>query len=663
MLHTNLGTNVTTLATGWSANIVFRGLSWGPTRIPVISTEPASESVASGNPAAFSVVASAYFPNSYQWLVDGAQDNSQTNATYNVASATVDATYQVIVSNQFGAVTSTVANLTVTASPVAPSLTSPVPALNLTNAVNDTITIPVTASGTTPLSYQWWYNNGSGPTQLTDSGDYSGTATGTLVINVSAASDSGSYYAVISNSTGTPASNLVATVSIVTPLPLIFGEPVSAVVASNGNTSFSVSGYPLDVSYQWYEGASQLQDNGNFSGSQQSVLNIINAQEVDAGSYYCVVSDAGGSVTSSIVTLLIETPAPYSALPYSVLGSAYQQNFDSLPDPGTTSVNNSTTTYPQTIDGTNYTTYNPFDFAAPLVVSGEFNTVSGSNYPAGGLNLPGMIGWYSSDSGNEQIQATSGDNTTGLIVSFGCTNAVAVNPLYPTNNRALGIISSPATSAGGNAGNPANALFALRIRNVTGQTLTNMNLSYVSELWRNTETTNIVTNWYYVDDFATNTTPTNNWTGGLTNLLFNTNQPGLSKSLTKYWGTNAPIATTNMAFVNVPLATPLTPGGILWIVWEETTAVSGGQGIGIDNLVFTSGPPPNSLQIAQQGANVALSWPAMFTGYTLQSNTNLANTNGWVNVTQTVNNTTNIEGMTVVTQPIAPTQEFFRLVP
>jgi hypothetical protein len=291
-----------------------------------------------------------------------------------------------------------------------------------------------------------------------------------------------------------------------------------------------------------------------------------------------------------------------------------------------------------------YNVRNPFDFAEPIAF--------------GGLGLSNtMAGWYSSDLGNEQIQATTGDNTTGLIVSFGCTNAVnTVNPLYPTNNRALGMLASPATSAGGSSGNAADAIFALRLRNLSGQTLTSFNLSYVSELWRNTSTAQTMTNWYYVDPYGTNTTPTNNWTGGLTNLAF-------AKSSATVYGTNAPVATTNMSFVNVPLAVSWPEGGILWIVWEEPTAVSKAQGIGIDNLVFSSGQPRLSVQQTNvSGVNsVAISWPHMFTSYVLQYN-NVASPTGWQNLTVTPPVTETVyEGMNIVTLPAAGTQQYFRL--
>jgi hypothetical protein len=648
-LHTNV--NVATLATAWSANVAFLGLSWVPDRRPVITSEPASQSGVTGTPVTFTVAATTNFANSYFWYVNGTLDGSQTAATYSLPSATVNSAYQVVVSNQFGAVTSTVASLTVTAGPAAPHLTSPVPSLNLTNAVDDIISLPVAASGTTPLNYQWWFSASAGSTiQLSDGGDYTGSSTSTLSINISSSSDSGSYYVVINNSTETPASNLVATLDVVMPLPVIFVEPINTIAASNGLASFTVQAYPLSANYQWYQGTTPLSDGGRWSGSQSTTLLNSDVQGSDAGDYYAVVTDAGGSVTSAVVSLTVETPAPFSAMPYTVPGLVYQQNFDSLPDPGTTSVNTSSG-QPTTIDGITYNIANPFDFAGPI---GEAGVGSG----LGGLGLSNtMAGWFSSDTGAEQIQATTGDNTTGLIISFGCTNAVnTVNPLYSTNNRALGMISSSKTASGG-VGNIADAVFALRLVNLTGQNLTNMNLSYVSELWRETLNPNIMTNYYYVDPFGTNTTPTNNWTGGLTNLAFSTNLGGISKSQTIIYGTNAPVATTNMAFVNVPLTTNWPPGGVLWIVWEETTAISGGQGIGIDNLVFSTGTQP-TLAIQPADSSVNLTWPQMFTAYTLQYNTNLANTNGWQTVTEPV---TAVEGINTVVWPIGGTQVFFRL--
>ena len=71
-VHTN-DISVTTLATGWSANVAFRGLAWTPDRRAQITSQPASESVVSGSSASFTVAATANFANTYQWLVNGAR--------------------------------------------------------------------------------------------------------------------------------------------------------------------------------------------------------------------------------------------------------------------------------------------------------------------------------------------------------------------------------------------------------------------------------------------------------------------------------------------------------------------------------------------------------------------------------------------------------------
>lgn len=648
-LHTNV--NFTTLATAWSQNIGFRGLAWAPDLRPAITTQPSSQSVVSSTPASFTVSTTARFTNSYFWYLNGVLDAAQTNATYSVASASANGAYQVVVSNQFGAVTSAVANLTVTPGLTAPTLSSPIPALTLTNAINDRISIPVAASGTTPLNFQWWFKSGSGTAvQLSDGGDYSGTATATLSVNISSVMDAGNYYVVVNNGTGTSASNLVAVLNVVTPLPVIFVEPVNTIAASNGLASFTVQAYPLDATYQWYHGTTALSDGGNWSGTQSTTLLNSDVQGSDAGNYSVVVSDAGGSVTSRVASLTVETPAPFSAVSYKSSGMIYQQNFDSLPDPGTASVNTSTG-LPTTIAGITYNVANPFDFAGPIGRVGVGNGL-------GGLGLSNtMVGWFSSDTGGEQIQATCGDNTTGLVISFGCTNAVnTVNPLYPTNNRALGLISSSKTSGTG-VGGAADGIIALRLVNRSGHTLTNFNLSFDSELWRETLVANVLTNYYYVDPLGTNTTPTNDWTGGLTNLSFSTNLGGISPSKTVVYGTNAPVATTNMAFLNTPLATPWPPGGVLWIVWEAPTALSGGQGIGIDNLVFSTGSQP-TLLIQQSNSALNISWPQMFTNYTLQSNTNPANHQGWQTVAQTP---IAKEGMNTLVWPTGSSSVFFRL--
>jgi hypothetical protein len=102
-----------------------------PAGLPVITTDPANQTVRDGNVGAgsiaqFSVVASGRPPLSYKWQADGAFVSGATNRTLTFVSPTAGAqgtNFSVIVSNDSGSVTSHVAVLTLTTnqSPIAPS--------------------------------------------------------------------------------------------------------------------------------------------------------------------------------------------------------------------------------------------------------------------------------------------------------------------------------------------------------------------------------------------------------------------------------------------------------------------------------------------------------------------------------------------------------------
>lgn len=85
---------------------------------PSIGTPPADLTVAAGQPATFSVVATGTQPLTYRWQRDGVDIPGATGASYTTAPtvpADDGATFRVIVSNAAGSVTSAPATLTVTA--------------------------------------------------------------------------------------------------------------------------------------------------------------------------------------------------------------------------------------------------------------------------------------------------------------------------------------------------------------------------------------------------------------------------------------------------------------------------------------------------------------------------------------------------------------------
>jgi len=169
---------------------------------PAISTQPANQTVSSGQPATFSVVATGSGTLSYQWQKSSSNISGATQSSYTTPATTAaddGSQFAVTVINSAGSVTSSAATLTVNSAPVITTQPS-----NQSTTVGGTATFTVVAEGTSPLSYQWQKagNNISGAT----SSSYTTPAT--------ALTDNGSQFdVVVSNSLGSATSNK-ATLSV-----------------------------------------------------------------------------------------------------------------------------------------------------------------------------------------------------------------------------------------------------------------------------------------------------------------------------------------------------------------------------------------------------------------------------------------------------------------
>ena len=137
-------------------DVMLQGGSSSPVA-PSITTPPANATVTAAGSANFSVVAAGTGPLSYQWRRNGSAISGATSSSYSFSPTAVGdsgSTFDVIVSNSAGNVTSTAATLTVNPAPVAPSIT--------TQPASLTVTAPaaagfsVVAAGTAPLNYQWY---------------------------------------------------------------------------------------------------------------------------------------------------------------------------------------------------------------------------------------------------------------------------------------------------------------------------------------------------------------------------------------------------------------------------------------------------------------------------------------------------------------------------
>src|SRR5467141_189777 len=129
---------------------------------PTISGQPANQTVTTGQPATFSVVASGTAPLTYQWRKNGTGISGATSSTYTTpatTSADNGATFVAVISNSVGSATSNPATLTVNSTQVAPSITTQPASQSV--SVGQTATFTVAATGTAPLTYQWRKNGTS----------------------------------------------------------------------------------------------------------------------------------------------------------------------------------------------------------------------------------------------------------------------------------------------------------------------------------------------------------------------------------------------------------------------------------------------------------------------------------------------------------------------
>ena len=264
---------------------------------PTITVQPVSQTVLAGSTATFTVSAVGSPTLTYQWRrngVDLAGANDATLVIANAQSANAG-NYTVAVSNAFGAVTSVVASLTMQSPPVITAQPQ-----SRTNAVGTTATFSVTATGTSPLRYQWSFNGG----------EIAGATNATLTLADVQTTNAGGYSVVVTNAFGSATSS-VANLLVGT-LPAITTQPASRTNVAGTVATFSVvaTGDPAP-GYQWqFNGA-------NLAGATSATLTLNNVQPANAGNYTVVVANPFGSVTSATAVLMVGLPPAITAQPAS----------------------------------------------------------------------------------------------------------------------------------------------------------------------------------------------------------------------------------------------------------------------------------------------------------------------------------------------------------
>ena len=264
---------------------------------PAITTQPVSQSVVTGSTATFTVTATGGAPLAYQWKKNGTDISGATSSTYKTPATSMGdnaAVFTVAVSNTAGTATSTEARLTVTATAEAPTVTTqPADQTVITGA---SASFSVSATGTSPLGYQW----------KKDGIAISGATSSTYKIAATSLTDSAMYAVVVSNSAGTAtSSNATLTVADALVAPAITKQPAAQSVTAGQTAKFTVEVTgTAPLRYQW-----KLNDQ-DISGATDSSYTTSDTNTVGNDAVFTVVvSNGTGTATSDKATLTV-TPAP-----------------------------------------------------------------------------------------------------------------------------------------------------------------------------------------------------------------------------------------------------------------------------------------------------------------------------------------------------------------
>jgi hypothetical protein len=401
---------------------------------------------------------------------------------------------------------------------------------------------------------------------------------------------------------------------------------VNPSVTISNNIAYVTGQAPVNVDFIWINGMAYpltwvTLTNWNVAFPLAYGTNYLNVVGVNRNGQ--PIAGDSGNVTA-VYNGTNATPS-LNFVNYTSLGLVYTQNFDSLPNPGATSVNANN---PVTVNSVVYSLANPFNFAQPVVADGS-----------GGLGISALGGWYGSGVSAAQFGATDGDQTTGGDIDFG---------LPGSSNRALGLLATSSTKG---------TSFGVKFINETTDTLSRMNLQFTGEVWRQSNVHKTLQFYYYVDPTGSAPFP-----GSATAFIpvLNVNIPtnAADSGGVAVDGTS-PLNQTNVSVLNQAI-TNWPPGAALWLVWQMTDSTGKAQGLGIDNLSFSASMPlPVPLNVQTSGSNLFLNWSGVAgQTYQLECKTNLTDP-VWAPIGNPVTGT---GGTLISTNNLGgPPQLFFRL--
>ncbi len=165
---------------------------------------------------------------------------------------------------------------------------------NLSVPIGGNATFSGAATGSAPLTYQWYL----GTKKIT------GATKSTYTIAKVAATNAGNYTFTATNSLGT-ATSKIAILTVLTP-PKITGQPKALTVASGGNATFSLTATGSPTLHFYWQFSKTTSSYANLTMTTVPSFKITGVTSANQGNYRVIVSNPAGTATSSAAKLTVK---------------------------------------------------------------------------------------------------------------------------------------------------------------------------------------------------------------------------------------------------------------------------------------------------------------------------------------------------------------------
>ncbi|HSU52802.1 MAG TPA: immunoglobulin domain-containing protein, partial [Candidatus Dormibacteraeota bacterium] len=298
---------------------VYAATNFGKCKAISITQQPTNQTVIPGSTVSMVVAATGLPALGYQWRFNSTNLPGATTSALSLANAQAGnaGPYLVVVSNSLGAVTSSVAVLTVLTAPTISSQPQ-----SITNVTGSDASFAVGASGNPVPGYTWTFNGSA----------IAGATASTLTATNVRLSSGGNYAVVVTNVAGSLTS-AVALLTVWEP-PGISTQPQSQTNVAGTPATFSVlaTGTPAP-GYVWQFNGSPI------STATAASLTLSNIQPVNGGNYSVVLTNSAGSLTSAVGVLTVWVPPAFTLLPSSLTNvsgtdASFSATASGTPSPG-----------------------------------------------------------------------------------------------------------------------------------------------------------------------------------------------------------------------------------------------------------------------------------------------------------------------------------------